>query len=360
MLKPSPLAIFDKGLDEDLCTVYKINWDSGIFSYSNQKEFSNEVFHLFDTPDLFYVTWIFLSLCAVLFSFNLVTGEKEDGTLRQMLASSLSRSKLVAGKWAGGFICLVLPLTLAFLVSLTVVSLAPNVQFGLQDCLKLALFLAGSLLYLEFFFSLGMLISTASRNSAAALSVSLLLWVTLVFVAPGLGNVVAGKIVAVPSNQRYMVQSHQAYMAYLRARDDSDRKTSSREAFDLRQHDPEKNDLVSDYRARLDWLVSLSRAFIRLSPAGAYTFLAGDLSNTGMLELLNLKHSILVYRDIFLGFPHNENLEVVGDYPAFIYERLTLTQILINGGLLNLALLLLHTAVVFAASYVLFLRYDAR
>ena len=77
LLKPSPLAIFDRGLDMELCSLYETHRDFGILSISNQKDFSSELFRLFNTPDLFYVTWIILSLGAMLFSFNLVTAEKQ-------------------------------------------------------------------------------------------------------------------------------------------------------------------------------------------------------------------------------------------------------------------------------------------
>jgi len=359
LLKPSPLAIFDRGLDMELCSLYETHRDFGILSISNQKDFSSELFRLFNTPDLFYVTWIILSLGALLFSFNLVTAEKEDGTLRQMLASSVARSKLVAGKWTGGLICLVLPFTLAFMVSVTAVSLAPDVQFGVQDYLRLALFLIASLLYLGFFFSLGLLVSAASRSSAAALSISLLLWVTLVFVLPGLGNIAAGKLVAVPSYNRYVVQVRQAEMAERRASSEYE-SSGKKKDFNLREHDPERDAQVSDYRVRLARLISLSRDLIRLTPAGAYAFLAGDLSNTGVQEMLNLQRSILAYRDFSLGLPRTPSGRVSGEYPAFTYQRLSPGHVLVNGGLLNFALLLLQTTVVFAASYVLFLRYDAR
>lgn len=359
LLRPTPLAIFNRGLDMELCSVYDTHRESGILSYSNQKDFAGDVFRLFNTPDLFYVTLMFLSLCAVLFSFNLITAEKESGTLRQMMASSLPRSILLTGKWAGGMVCLVLPFILAFLAIVTLLNMASNLQLSLQDCLKLALFLLASLLYLGLFFSLGLMVSTTSRSSAASLSASLLIWVALVLVLPGLGNILAKRFVDVPSYNSYVVRLREASMDMRRAQAEYERDGRGKE-FDLREHDLEKDALVVDYRNRLNRLILLSRKIIRLSPAGAYALLAGDLTNTGSQEMLNFKRTVIEYREFILGLPRTGMSWAKDDQTHLSYQRLSVGQVLARGGLMNLVLLLLQTTAVFAASFVLFIRYDPR
>ena len=44
-----------------------------------------------------------MSLMAILFSYDAVSGERERGTLRLLLTNSLSRPALIAAKWLGGY-----------------------------------------------------------------------------------------------------------------------------------------------------------------------------------------------------------------------------------------------------------------
>ena len=57
-------------------------------------------------PDLLFLTRILLSLLAVLFAFDAVCGEREEGTLKQALAGPVPRHLWLLGKWIGGMLTL--------------------------------------------------------------------------------------------------------------------------------------------------------------------------------------------------------------------------------------------------------------
>ncbi len=65
-------------------------------SASSKQQSVNDLFKLFTVPDLLYIIKVILSLCAMLFAFDMVSGEKEAGTLRQSLSGSLGRPILIA------------------------------------------------------------------------------------------------------------------------------------------------------------------------------------------------------------------------------------------------------------------------
>jgi ABC-2 type transport system permease protein len=119
---------------------------------------------------------VILPLFIVLASFTAFAGEREQGTLRQLLSLGVSRRDLVTGKALGvaaALACVVIPATL-----LGVVALAYTSEFaGIREDLPRAALLAG--VYLVYFtifaaFSLG--VSAWVRSSRAALVVLLACW----------------------------------------------------------------------------------------------------------------------------------------------------------------------------------------
>ena len=356
MLQPTPLSIFAKGMDESLCSLYKFSLVYGISSSAKQQAY-NMLFRLFTTPDLLYIVKVVLALCAILFSFSLVSGEKEIGTLRLSLSNSLGRSKLLLGKWIGSFATLVMPFLLAVLLGVILVTLSAKVQMDGEKWLKLAMFLGSSLLYLAFFFSLGLLVSCLYSRSSTAIVIALFLWVLLVFVIPNLGGIAARKLVDIPSAQRLALQKQQAivveYRETLRRREEGSEE-------ELPEFDPERNKEIADYRSRFNKQVALTRTITRISPSSVYIFLATDFASTGIVEKLRLKQAFLNYKDILLSQPRGPRGEILGDYPAFNYERSSVKEILASGGLINLTIIILQNLAVFAAAYVAFLRYDVR
>ncbi|MEE8583230.1 MAG: ABC transporter permease subunit [Acidobacteriota bacterium] len=59
---------------------------------------------------------IVLSLFAILFAYNAVSGEKEQGTLRLSFSNAVPRDSYILGKAAGSFLALAIPLLILILL----------------------------------------------------------------------------------------------------------------------------------------------------------------------------------------------------------------------------------------------------
>lgn len=117
-------------------------------------------------------------LLGLLLGYDLIVGEKEEQTLRLIVAGGVSRTRLVLGKFFGGCLTLAVPLTLGFTVAGTVIGLAAR-DNGFGPFLKLAVSGLGlGILFL----GLGLMISTFSRTRVQALVLALLAWCFVVFV----------------------------------------------------------------------------------------------------------------------------------------------------------------------------------
>ena len=89
-------------------------------------------------PDATKIDWAFvigyvLSLIALLFTFDAVSGEREHGTLRLMLANSIPRHTVLIGKFLGAFISVNIPLVIAVLMNLLLISTSSAVHLGTEE-----------------------------------------------------------------------------------------------------------------------------------------------------------------------------------------------------------------------------------
>jgi len=348
VIRPTPLSIFAKGLDANLCRSYEIYGRD--IDVSTKQQSANNVFMLFTTPDLLYIIKVILSLCAMLFAFDIICGEKEIGTLRQSLSCSLKRPVLIIGKWIGGFTSFILPFFIAVLLGTIFVTLSPMVDMNAQVWAKLGLFLLSSTIYLAVFFSLGLLISCLTHRSSTSLVLSLFAWIILAFLIPNLGNILARQFVRVPS----ALQLKQIYEQLDRRFHAEAKRDESKRNEVLARKEVELSKITEDYRNRFNRLVKLSQYITRISPAAVFTFLATDIMGTGLSEERRVKRAILQYAATL------EDWDGKGDSPAFGFQRSSVREAFGMGGSSNCLILILFNMLFLATTYVAFLRYDVR
>jgi ABC-type transport system involved in multi-copper enzyme maturation permease subunit len=363
VIRPTPLGIFAKGLDENLCRPWELKAVGVEISSEKQKSLNN-LFKLFTPPDLLYVIKVILSLCAMLFAFDIICGEKETGTLRQSLSYNLKRPILIIGKWIGGFTSFILPFFIAVLLGTIFVNLSPVVDINAQDWTKMGLFILSSVIYLAIFFSLGLLISCLTHRSSTSLVISLFVWTILVFLIPNLGNILARQLIRIPTAQQLDLQ-HKRHMN--RALFEMKRIPKNQPDFEERQKElqfraiKEGDQLDEDYRNRINRLVKVSQGITGLSPAPAFTLLATDIMGTGVAEERRLKKAAQDYKDLLVKMYYTDGtLTEDSELPKFHYLRSPVNEILVGGGLSNCLILILLNVLFFTGAYVAFLKYDVR
>jgi len=365
IIPPTPLGIFAKGLDENLCRSWELKGVGVKISSERQKSLNN-LFKLFTAPDLLYVIKVILSLCAMLFAFDIICGEKETGTLRQTISNTVKRPILIFGKWLGGFISFILPFFVAVLLGTIFVTLSPMVDMNAEDWAKLGLFLLSSVIYLTVFFSLGLLISCLTHRSSTSLVISLFVWAILVFLIPNLGNILARQFVRIPTAQQLELKRQQILRRVVaekkripKTQPDSKKLLKALEFRTIAEGDK----LDKDYRNRFNRLVTVSQNITRFSPAPAFTFLATDIMGTGVAEERRLKRTAQNYKDnlvelYYMDEKWDEDNEP--ELPDFRYQRSSVKEVLGRGGLSNCLVLILFNILFFTGAHVAFLRYDVR
>jgi ABC-type transport system involved in multi-copper enzyme maturation permease subunit len=354
VIPPNPLSIFAKGLDDAMTRSFEISV-IGVTARAGQVS-GNIIFSFFPTPDFLYVVRVVLSLVALLFGFDQVSREKEQGTLRLLLSNALSRAKVLAGKWAGNFLSLAVPFLLVTLLGFALLNLDPEIHFSSDNLIKLILILAISLIYIAFFLSLGILISTLTRKAAASIVILLFIWAVLVFVIPNLGTLLARQMVDVPSVRGLSEKRNQIWTSEVLLNEMDRNRTFETVSKRFMTIHNEMDNLEEDYRGKFNRLIRLSKNINRISPVASFIYAATELAGTGIGEESRFKSEVIRYKNSILG----NVIQRKKEFLSFSYRYRSLPQILAQGALFDAAWLVFFNILFFALTYFIFVRYDVR
>ncbi|RPH38095.1 hypothetical protein EHM92_00960 [bacterium] len=318
IIPPTALSIFVKGLDTNLGRLLQLS-ALGIDVQVSQQSV-NRLFTLFTVPDMLFVIKVMLSLMALLFAFDALSAEKEQGTLKLLLAGGAGRFGLLFGKLAGRFALVFVPFAVLFTIAVTVVSILPDVQTDIQYWTKLGVILLASGVYCLSFTALGILISTLVHRSSTAVIVSLAAWTLFIFIIPNLGISFARNMAGVPPGERVEMQGRLAAVQAIYERIQKEKSGRNEHiGIDMvNQVWAAQREIFENYRPRLDALMRLTRAIVRTSPAGALTFLMTDVAGTGFMEDMRLKDAVMLH--VRLNYNKYMHIEP-GEPGSFAYAR---------------------------------------
>jgi ABC-type transport system involved in multi-copper enzyme maturation permease subunit len=373
---------------------------------------------LFPLIDLTFILAILLSLAALIFSYDAISGEKEDGTLKLMLANQLSRSRIIWAKIAGGLTTLFIPFLVSLAVGLILILLNRRIAWRGSDWGALGLILLGGTLYLGIFLGVGILVSSRHASSSSSILTCLFLWVLFVLVVPNLSPYVASLIHPAPSlikvgreidrmtdterddlGRKLARESGEAVIkanpilknvadlsepqikaeierdpAFARAYDllRKGNEAAWREANDIQDAKAKtlRDDLARKEKIQTEFSVGLSM----VSPLAAFTYFAADLANAGARNQAHFQTISRVfwtsygdYRDRRMEAMRKANPTAdiwntavdVRDMPRFVYQEEPLAA-RFGAVALPLVVLIAMALGVFLAAVLSFNRYDVR
>ena len=375
----------------------------------------NTIFSLFGSLDLMFAVKFILSLCALFITYEVISAEKEKGTLKLTLSNSVSRHQLISGKIIGNYLSLLLLFLVPLLMGLIMLLLFPGISLNGEDWFRLVFILIMFLLYISVFFALGIFVSAVTTRAATSFLVLLFLWIALVIVVPGAAVVVAEQIRPIPSSSS--VESSKS-LAWIEASSAVNEEYSSKmnelisrysqrmiPIQPLRQTDParfqeemqkiqkelnlqeeqskiaewrmqEITDRVTtnnvqlerDYELKKGAQQSLAKNISRISPASSLTFGTMTLARTGVDEygrfLVATRTFRPVYRKWMGALTSNAtsseiNDSIVASIPQFPFVPEKPVELLART-LPDFALMAVMTIILLTGAFFAFLRYDVR
>lgn len=194
--EPSPLQILNTGINNDAGRYSIISKENNIkLIHSNYSD--NPLHAIFRFADFSTIIMIVFALFAIIFAYNSISGEKEEGTLRLVFSNSVLRKEFILGKIIGSILALVVPVLIPIGISFLLIYL--NISLRFQDILMLLLIIAVSLLYFIFWITFSVFISSLTKRSSIAFLVLLASWVIFLFIIPRIGIAISSQIVKIPS-----------------------------------------------------------------------------------------------------------------------------------------------------------------
>jgi ABC-type transport system involved in multi-copper enzyme maturation permease subunit len=180
---PALLSVFSAGLEKQLGDSARIELES-IPEVDAAPTGDNLYLSIFTVLDASLILKIVLSLLAILIAYDSISGEKERGTLRLILANRTARHQVLLGKLLAGIVTLIVPTTIAFVVGILVVELSPMADLTWSDWTRVGLMYLASLIFISAMYNIGLLFSCLANRPAISLILGLFFWVVCVVVIP--------------------------------------------------------------------------------------------------------------------------------------------------------------------------------
>ncbi|MDP6778261.1 MAG: ABC transporter permease subunit [Candidatus Latescibacteria bacterium] len=354
----------------------------------------------FEVLDFGFIVTVVLSLSVLLFTYDAICGEKEEGTLRLVASFSASRSMLAAAKLSGAVLAVLVPLGFCCLIAALVLATSPDLDMGAGDWARWTALAGVFALYLMVFAAFGLMVSALTHRRLTAFLCLLGMWTAWLFVIPNLAVRISR---AVAPSTSFNAAERKAYAARwhgIMGRTDEVAAYWDRHGipgfglrrvlgrtFDAIGHltparqqqllDGEKT-ILQRWQARIHPDLSSilirrrnemrrqrrwSAALASLSPMGAVTFLSTDLARTSYVQQERVEDVLQAHLADFAQYAlekQSEEVPNLTDFSPFAYEdREKLRDCLYRNlpYILNLSLLVI---VGFAGAYVAFIRYDVR
>ena len=202
-LEPGPLAALAVGQSDLLPYYYDVSIYTNESSFQQNGEVENPLNLMVGRFDLAFVTVYLLPLLVLALSFNVLSEEREQGTLALTLSQPVSARDVVGAK-------------LAFR-ALLVVGLAAGVSLlgilasgALASSGRVLLWCATVILYALFWFALAAWVNSLRRSSAWNATVLVGAWLVLVVVLPAAINIAAGLLHPLPSRVEMITAQREA------------------------------------------------------------------------------------------------------------------------------------------------------
>jgi len=395
---PSPLGFVSLGLELLLPNIAETpmrRTDPPVTMRLGNNEGRDNLYEFFYGPlDLIFIVGVVMSFLAIILTYGAIAGEKEQGTLRQVLSNPVPRARVLLAKAAANALVLIIPFVLALAASLVLLEVQGNPVAavpGAWTSIGLAALIA--VLFIGAFFSLGLLVSALTKQSVPALITLLLAWVFLYGIYPRLSAAAAQVLYPVKSEARVALEKAQVRRALDKERDAEIEKVAQAMPRDFKSQafkdgETKQAEIRGRYQARLEatWKTidrdiderrksrnALTLNIARLSPVSLFVCPVAELSRTGWIEYQQFHTEVLQYeevlnRDIFGkdrevhmkgGVMMSNGADPNAPAPVFTYVR-TPEDGIVRNVLPDVLFLVLFNLVFFAGAFVAFLGYDVR
>ena len=412
---PNPMQIFIAGLDYDIGRWSRVSNESG--AKLKDSAYSDEpIYAIFRFVDFAFIVQFILTLFAILFTFDAINGEREDGTLKLVFSNPVSRAQYLIAKAVGSWLGLVVPISIPILLGALLIFFS-GISFSYEQWIRIFLFFSLSLLLFTCFIVMGVFISSLTKRSSVSFLAAMVVWVILVMIVPRAGIMAAGQMIRVPRMAEVEAQikgfSKDRWEKFYQGMEDrwtdSDKAAMNGEGLSdevlwtmMEREDSARMEIEAeiehydmrlreDLRQRKLAQEKLAFALSRFSPASSYQLGAMALAGTDIRVKTRYEDAINNYRNQFyqyvdekkeetgdkgqimmaisLSDDGNQSMSIGGSrskekldvsaVPRFAAPEMALKEV-VEPVIVDFGLLILYALLAFTGAFIAFLRYDVR
>ena len=409
---PSILSIFASGIGPFMPDKI-MTARSGLFRTVKEPIADNPHSFLFGKSDFLFNVGFIVSMAALIFTFNSISGERETGTLRLMIANSIPRNQILMTKVVGNFVALLIPFIISVLIALLILDASPYVSIASSNVWPAFLaIIVVTFLFILGMISLGICISSFTRQSINSIVLAFFVWMILVLAIPKVSPMIADILYPVESasvfdsNKRMIAEDidnelveerealrEKCFKEYGAPERDmrSSRQMTKEGKMANAKYEQEFAPIAEKYQKRLadklrqieqDYMrrknirSSIAMNLSRISPICCYTYILCEISGTGVTEPDNFTRNSQRYQDqvkqqiydkvIIKRRRHGASYEYVEGYDAqnTILPDMTYTYPSVTRSLqtsqLDILLLSLFTVLFCSLAFMRLNKYDVR
>ncbi len=152
------------------------NGQTGFLFFPSILEVFNEISNSFGIEGLG-------AIIGIAIGFDLISGEREGGSLKTMLSRPIYRDELINGKAIGGIITISI-ITLTGFLTVVAIFLILGIVPNFDEVLLIGAIWLLTMLFMAYSFSLALMSSVIAKTSSGALILSLLIVLALMYIIP--------------------------------------------------------------------------------------------------------------------------------------------------------------------------------
>jgi ABC-type transport system involved in multi-copper enzyme maturation permease subunit len=345
---PQPLSVFCQGISGQMGHSVKIKLgEKPMLGEGQTNGRDNPLLLSFFSIDFVHIVAILISLLALIFSYDLFSGEKENGTLKLMLSNSISKSTVIAGKITGVFLTLIPILLLCYLISVLIILFSPQISFSASEWFAVFILFLSSFLFMASFVGMGILVSVKSRSSFNGIVISLFLWLWFLFLWPNIAIYFAQSNVKIGMLDQLQQSMDQYDQELYKKRDEIAQKLpelyqywnanggddgyielsgsplptmdNNRRLMELFEpirieYADKKWALQQEYLDKLENQEKIARYLSFLSPSELFGHISSMICGTGSGSYFELLNQTRIYRDVLIQYFRDNKI-----FSSFIY-----------------------------------------
>ncbi|MBD3240962.1 MAG: ABC transporter permease subunit [Chitinivibrionales bacterium] len=384
---PTPMRIFALGGEKDADLRASVAAEFSPYLYGDFKR--NPLSNLFPSVDMVFIIGVIISLLIFVLTYDAVSGEREEGTLRVLLSCPIPRDQILVAKWLGGFASLIVPLVTSWLIVLLILVFTRDITLGVAEWGRIIGFFLLSTLYVGVVFSLSLMVSMFFRSSSSAVLALLLVWVVAIVALPAASTSIAYLLSRPDGVEKAAVdirdigvlrwgpferENAKVFKERFGGRDWPELSPSERNDWQkwrgerTFQHIEGMVDSiihVGQRSARNELAVAgLSRWIARFSPFGCFQNAAIELSGTGMQRRQTIRESLEEYsrKSTMHGLEYGRSGKPPHEFVAETAPRPSIRTIPLSSSLgaamVDIGVLLCMGVLFFLGGYVAFMRME--